>query len=179
MVVAIVGMIGAGKTTAVERFVKHGFHHIYFGQVVFDEMKRRGLAPGEAGERSVREELRAKFGMAVMAERSLPAIRAALAAGKDVVIGSLYSWEEFVLLREKLPEPIILVAVAASRAERYQRLLSRPERPLNTAEAESRDWSHVEKLNVGGPIAYADHTIASDGGLADFQQRLDVLIASL
>jgi dephospho-CoA kinase len=96
-------MPGAGKSEVTEALVGiHGFERVYFGQVVLDELLRRELAPTAESEQLVREQLRVAEGMAVMAARSLPVIKAALNEGRDVCVDGLYSSAEWELLLVRL-----------------------------------------------------------------------------
>ncbi|MFA5532238.1 MAG: dephospho-CoA kinase, partial [Candidatus Shapirobacteria bacterium] len=71
-IVCISGMCGAGKSVVSDFFVKNDFQFIRFGQLTLDEVKKRGLEVNEANERIIREEFRAKHGMAAFAILNLP-----------------------------------------------------------------------------------------------------------
>lgn len=176
---ALVGMPGAGKTICAEHLRGRGYFTLRFGAVVVDEVKRRGWEVIPANERSVREELRARHGMAAMAIISLPKLREALSRQRCIIIDGLYSFSEYKLLIDELGAPLVLVAIAAPRQLRYKRLSTRPERPLTPLEARERDMREIEALEKGGPIAIADYTLVNDGGPADLLRKLDALLASL
>ena len=161
-IAAIVGMAGAGKSVVASALTCYGLHYIHFGDITLDELKRRGLPVNEASERAVREEMRAMHGMAAYAVLNLGRIEAALAEG-SVVVDGLYSWEEYLVLKERFRERLVVVAVTASPATRRLRLASRPVRPLSAAEVDSRDRAEIERLNKGGPIAIADITLVNEG----------------
>ena len=170
-IIAVVGMCGSGKSEAVKFFVDKGFKRVYFGEVVMNEMKRLGLEVNEANERATRENLRKEFGMGAMAVKSLPLIEEFLKE-HNVVVESLYSWEEFKILKEKFGEAFKLLTIYTTKALRYERLLKRPFRPLTNDESKSRDISEIEKLDKGGPIAYTDYTVMNDGTLDEMNEEL-------
>lgn len=176
---ALVGMPGAGKTICAEHLMRRGFFSLRFGAVVVDEVQRRGLDVSPANERFVREELRARHGMAAMAAISLPKLRAALADGRNIIIDGLYSFSEYRLLDRKLGAPLLLVAVAAPRHLRYARLSQRPIRPLSAEEARERDILEIEHLEKGGPIAMADFTLLNDRTSEELLRQLDNLLDRL
>lgn len=176
---SLVGMPGAGKTICAEHLRGRGYFTLRFGAVVVDEVKRRGWEVNPANERIVREALRAEHGMAAMAVISLPTLKHALARHQSIIIDGLYSLSEYKLLIDELGAPLVLVAVAAPRRLRYQRLSARPERPLTPLEARERDMREIETLEKGGPIAMADYTLINDGAPSLLLQKLDALLESL
>jgi len=171
-------MAGSGKSEAARVFEDHGFTRVRFGDLTDGEIARRGLELNETNERRVREELRREHGMDAYARLSLPRIEAAL-AGADVIIDGLYSWEEYVFLKEHFGESLAVVAVWASPLTRYARLTARSDRGLTVAEAAGRDRAEIEKLNKGGPIAMADFTMVNQGSLAALRQAVERVIRKL
>ncbi|MCC7159770.1 MAG: AAA family ATPase [Ignavibacteria bacterium] len=170
-IIAVIGMCGSGKSEAVKFFVENGFKRVYFGEVVMNEMKRLGLEVNEQNERQTRENLRKEFGMGAMAVKSLPIIEEFISRN-NVVIESLYSWEEFKILKDKFGDAFKLLTIYTTKALRYERLLKRPFRPLTNKESMSRDISEIEKLDKGGPIAFADYLVMNDGSLEEMNEKL-------
>ena len=177
-VVSIVGMTGAGKSEVSKVFEQEGFTLIRFGDLTDEEMKRRGLKPGEASERLVRELLRREQGPAVYAELNQPRIEHALKSS-DAVIDGLDSWEEYTFLKNYYGEDLCSVAVWAPPKVRYERLISRPERCLTLEEAVSRDKAEIENTNKGGPIAMADSTIINQSSLENLKKKVERIISLL
>ena len=116
-----------------------------------EEIGRRGLTLNESHERHVREELRQQHGMAAYARLNLPRIDQARQQ-TNVVIDGLYSWEEYILLRDYYREYFQVVAVWASPQTRYGRLAARLTRPLTAEEADGRDRAEIENINKDGII---------------------------
>ena len=177
-VVAIVGMAGSGKSEVARAFEQHGFTRVRFGDVTDEEVKKRDLPLNEENERRVRELLRKEHGMAAYAKLNLPRIDAAL-KNSNVVVDGLYSWEEYLLLKDRYDDDFAVVAVWASPETRYARLSNRSVRPLTPAEAAGRDRTEIENSNKGGPIALADHTLINEGSLSDLEKQANKLLASL
>ncbi len=173
-IIAVIGMCGSGKSEAVKYFVDKGFRKVYFGDVVIKELKLRGLEINEANERKVREDLRKKLGMGVMALKSIDTIKEYFKTD-NVVIESMYSWEEFKIIKEAFGDAFELLAIYTTKKLRYERLRKREFRPLTTVEAISRDLSEIENLDKGGPIAYADYTIINDSDLIELNNKLEKL----
>ena len=100
VIIAILGLPGSGKTEAVKYLVeKYALPKVYFGDFLFDEMKRRNLEVNEKNERSVREELREKRGLLCFAEEVVKKIKK-LGEEKIIVVESLYSWEEYLYFKK-------------------------------------------------------------------------------
>jgi len=175
-IIATVGMCGSGKSVAGERLEGLGFAKVYFGGLTLAEVKRRGLEVNEKNERAVREELRRTHGMGAFAVLSLPAVESILAAGRRVLIDGLYSFSEYKILKEKFGDRLLVVAVFTPLSVRYERLARRTERPLTPAEAVSRDYSEIENIEKGGPIALADYTVVNDGTKEELVAGLDRIL---
>ncbi|HEY41672.1 MAG TPA: AAA family ATPase [Dehalococcoidia bacterium] len=177
-VVAIVGMAGAGKSEVARLFEKAGFTRVRFGDVTDEELRKRGQELNEENERRVRELLREEHGMAVYAKLNLPRIEAAL-ANSDVVIDGLYSWEEYLFLKEHYGGSLYLVSVWSSPAARYARLNGRRSRPLTPAETTERDRAEIENSHKGGPIAVADYLIVNESSLEELREQTEQIIAGI
>jgi dephospho-CoA kinase len=173
MLLAIVGMSGTGKSTTTRLLQEDlGYTIVYFGGVVMDEVKRRGLPPEQAYERPVREELRQTHGMAAMAVLSLPTILELIAEGKKVAIDGLYSGAEYDYLMENLPKKLYTIAVHSDRSLRYQRLAERPVRPLQHTEVDERDRSELGQLDKARPIVLADYHVLNNQDILDLDQAV-------
>jgi len=97
----------------------------------------------------------------------------------DVVIDGLYSWEEYIFLKDYYGEDLYVVAVWASPTTRYARLTTRLNRRLTLEEAASRDRTEIENTNKGGPIAIADFTIINESSLENLKREAKRIISSL
>lgn len=174
-IVAVVGMSGTGKSEVVKEFqTLHSFEYVYFGGAVVDEVKARGLEVNEINESAVREDLRAKHGMAAIAVLKLPAIEKALGEGKDVLIDGLYSQAEYQLLSEKFDESLVVIAVHSNKDLRIKRLGSRPIRSLTPDGVRSRDFREIVYVDKGGPIATADYHILNNGSMDELKKQVAV-----
>lgn len=173
--VAVVGLVGAGKTTASIYLEKKGFKRVRFGQVVIDEIKRRDLRVCEKNEKLVREGMRYKLGMDVMAKLNYPKIKKTLETG-NVVGDDIYSWDEYLYLKKKLKKRMIVLLIFASPRIRYQRMSRRKERSLSIRQARSRDHSDISNIQKAGPISMADDVIVNEGRIGELHQKVDVFL---
>jgi len=182
--VAIVGMCGSGKSVLADALAAEGYGYLRFGQIVLDEVKKRGVPPTEALEREIREDFREKLGMGAMAILNIPKFDELLQAG-NVVGDGLYSWDEYKILKEKYGENFFVVAVYAPPQIRYERLEKRFSDASDTAlrnrgfsreAATARDMAEIENIAKGGPIAMADYTILNIGTMAEYQEQIKKFI---
>ena len=169
----IVGMPGAGKTEIVDYIVSQGWPRIYFGGIMYDEMTKAGVEITPESQQIFREQLREREGKDFIARRALEYIGNLIDAGqKNIVIDGIYSWPEYKAVKQAYRE-LELVAVVAPRRVRHHRLANRPERPFTKEEAMHRDYTEIENIEKGGPIAIADHYIVNTGSLDDLHHKID------
>ena len=178
VIIAIVGMAGSGKSEVTDHLINLGFSKLRFGQVTIDILKKNNLKVNEKNEREVREKLRKDHGMEAYAKLNLPKIKQKLSETPNIVLDGLYSWEEYLFLKNKFPD-IKVIAVYCSPKTRYKRLKNRKIRPLKEQEAFSRDKSEIENLHKAGPIAMADYTIINESNLKELKLKINKLIQEL
>jgi dephospho-CoA kinase len=179
-VVATVGLCGTGKSVA-SKYIEEvkGFKSVYFGGYVLAEIKRRNLEINSANERVVRESLRREFGIDVIARRAAHDIDSQLEAGLNVVIDGLYSFSEFLYLKEKYDRRLFILALHAAKEIRYRRLGSRKVRPLTPQQVDERDFFEIKNIEKAGPIAIADYHIINDGTVEELHRNIDTILNKL
>ena len=179
VIVAVVGLCGAGKSEVTKIFLENKFEKVYFGDVTFNEMKKRNMEITPENERAMREELRATNDMAIYAKKSEPKIKKAYEEGKNVVVESLYSWSEYKYLKEIYKDDFKLLAVVTDRDLRAERLKNRPNRPLTDEEVTQRDYSEIENIEKAGPIAIADHFVLNNGAFEELKEQVQEYIDTI
>lgn len=171
---AIVGMSGSGKSVASDYLEKIGYKKVYFGAVTLDELKKANLEITPENEKMMRESLRKDFGMGAYAIKLLPIIEN-LYDKYDVVLDGLYSWDEYLILKERFSD-LKLIAIIADKDIRYDRISKRKIRPLTKEEVERRDIAEIENLKKGGPIVFADYYLYNNGDLEDYKKNLEKIL---
>lgn len=177
-IIAIVGMCGSGKSVASDYLVEKGYKKVYFGGVTMEKLKENNMEITPENEKYMREKLREELGMAAYAKILLPRI-IEYAEDSDVVLDGLYSWDEYVVLKDKLGDKLKMIAIIATRSLRYSRLNVRDFRPLTNEEAEKRDIAEIENLAKGGPIAMADYFILNDSTKEDYINSLENILNNI
>jgi dephospho-CoA kinase len=173
-IIAFVGLAGSGKSTAVDYLTHKGYPKVYFGGVIYDAMREAGIEITPESQTVFREEIRKKEGNDFVVKRIVKQIRGLIDAGQHHIIADgLYTWSEYKIMKHEFPGELTVVAVVAPRRIRHHRLANRPERPFTEAEASTRDWTEIENLEKGGPIAIADHYLMNDGDMDHLHKQID------
>jgi len=179
IILALVGMPGAGKSEAVCHLQKKGIPFVRFGEITDQGVLGLGLSLTPENEREYREKIRKEMGMAAYAIKAEPWIRSLLEKNNIIALDGLYSWEEYIYLKEKFPK-LTLIHIFAKPSKRYQRLSKRIVRPVPFEKSRERDLAEIEKLNKGGPIAIADYLLENDSdNLEDLYIKIDNLLTRL
>lgn len=174
--IAVVGMCGAGKTEVVNFLMeKLNAPKVYFGDCTFDRMKEEGLKLDYENERITREKIREELGMGAYATLSIPKIKGFLETNDTVIAESLYSWDEYKIMRDEFGDKFEVIAVYASPETRFKRLSERNnERPIKDIETfVKRDYTEIEGTDKGGPIARADYTIINETTIEELHTQLN------
>ena len=168
--VAVVGMCGSGKSVLCSYVTDMGWSSVYFGGVAVTQLKKNGIAVTEANERAIREQLRKDLGMGAFAVILKDEILEKLSKG-NVVLDGLYSWSEYIILKELLGDNLVILAVVANSEVRKNRLQSRPIRSLSAEMVDSRDVAEIENSEKGGPIAKADYYVINNGSERELKKQ--------
>lgn len=187
--ICLVGMGGAGKSEVAEYMMKqHKFGYFRFGQIVLDKVKETGLPPSEKLEKEIREKVRKEHGMAAMAILNRPKIESMIEVG-DVLGDGLYSWEEYLYLKDNYPEQFIVIAVYAPPTIRYDRLENRAERhgedenlrfrSFKKGESWDRDKNEIENVSKAGPIAMADFVLLNTSTRENLHTQIDKVLTEI
>ena len=173
-IIALVGLAGSGKSSAVEYLTEKGFPKIYFGGVIYKAMDEAGIEKTWDNQQQFREEIRRREGKDFVIKRVIKNIHALINAGQNkIVLDGLYTWSEYKFLKHEFPGQVVVIAIVTPKYLRYQRMAKRIERPMQPHEVDQRDWSEIENLEKGGPIAIADYFIINDGSLEQLHQKID------
>lgn len=175
--IAIIGMSGSGKSVATTYLENKGYSKIYFGGVIYDLMTKENIEITPDSQKIFRENLRKKHGMGVVAKILLPKIEESYDKTNTVLDG-LYSWDEYLILKEKFPN-LKLICICADKNIRYERVNIRKDRPFNREDIIKRDIAEIENSAKGGPIAFSDYYILNNGNLGDFYKRLDEILKNI
>lgn len=176
-ILAFVGMPGAGKSEAALHLSEKGLPRVYFGGILYDAMREKNIEITPSSQAAFREKIRAEEGNDFVVKRGIQQINNLIDGGqRRVLIDGLYTWDEYKILKHEFPGELTVVAILAPRNLRHRRLANRAERPFTAQEARDRDWSQIENMSTGGPIAIADYSIINDKDLESLHKQVDKLL---
>jgi dephospho-CoA kinase len=174
--IAVTGLSGAGKTTAIDHLKRVGVgEKVYLGQTVLNEVQARRLPPGTESEQLVRLDFRSQYGPGALAILAKDNVRALLNDGTNVLVDAVFEMEEYQHLRtctEGLRA--VLLAIEASFETRSRRLLGRLNRPHTPEQLKARDKTEVTQLRTGLVMEAADHKIVNEDSLEIFYEDVEL-----
>lgn len=179
-IIAFVGLAGSGKSTAADYITEKGYPKVYFGSVIFNAMKERGVEINPENEKTFRENYRVEKGNDIVVKTIAAEIHDLINSGQHRIIADgLYSWTEYKYLKHEFSGELTVVAIVADKKLRHRRLVNRPVRPFSQYEVDQRDWSEIENLEKGGPIAIADYFIINNDGKEKLHKDIDALLTNI
>lgn len=179
-IIAFVGMSGSGKSSAVDFLKQKNIPQVYFGGVILHALEEANIEINEKNEKFMREELRQKYGNDVIVKKIIDQINNLINAGqKRILADGLYSWTEYKILKKAFPKELKIIALVPDKTQRHKRVANRGVRPLNLEEVNSRDWSEIENLEKGGPIAMADYFIINNGSVSKTHKKIEKILKEI
>ncbi len=163
-IVAFTGMPGSGKTEAVKIAHRQGIKVVRMGDIIWDEVTRRGLRINEDNVGRIASELRVTQGKDIWARHALLKIRE-----EFVIIDGVRSYEEVETFKKRLTD-FTLVAIHASPTVRYHRILQRKRQDDATTleQLKKRDARELA-WGIGNVIAMADKMFINEGKLDELR----------
>lgn len=167
-VIGVVGLQGSGKTEVAKALARFDVPSVRMGDVVWEELKRRGQEITEANVAKVANEFRERDGLGAIAKRCVPLIEARGKGKRAVVVDGIRGAAEVEEFRRAFGGRFHLLAVQASEQVRYSRVASRG-RADDVATLERFRGKDRRELSwgLGGAFSQADFTITNEGALKE------------
>lgn len=180
MMIALSGLAGTGKTTAIELLEREGFgNRVYVGGFVTDHVAALGMPAGPVSEKRVRKQLRDEHGAAGLATLAMPQIVELLDANKTPLIDAIYSVAEREFYERTLSSRLHCISITTKLAVRISRLAARDVRPMNAQDLAQRDEYELNVLGLTDVLGIADHHIMNDGSLGELGSCLEEVLADI
>jgi len=176
-VIGLVGPIASGKGTVAQMFRERGYEYYSLSDMIREEAVRRGLDLKVTRIlQDLGDELRQKFGEAVLAERTVRKIN--MSEGRKIVIDSIRHPAEARFLKGALKATIVGVdALADIRWRRFQERgrdtnVKTIEEFLALDARETQEPDEPYKIDVTGCLKLADFTITNEGTPDDLMNEV-------
>ena len=174
-IIAFVGLVGSGRTAAVDYLCSQSIPKIHVGRQIID-----GARDGIDSEKDYAKKMRSLNGNDYFILRPIEQIKDLIRSGqRNVVIDGLYTWPEYKTLKREFAGSVIVIAIVTPKHLRKQRMAKRPVRPMTSPEVDERDRAEIEDIEKGGPIAAADYYIHNDSSLKKLQAEIDKVVLPL
>ncbi|MFH6786297.1 MULTISPECIES: AAA family ATPase [Methylobacterium] len=179
-VIGLCGFAGVGKSTALSYLAeKTNAGGVYLGDIVLEEVRRRGLPESRESEKIVRSELR-EHNRAELVSRSIEHIRQILISGRSVIVDAILLPEERECLIFSLSGyDVYILKISVELEHRVDRLGIRAKRPHTIGEIQDRDNFEVDRLHIDHVFKMATHAIDNNGVEEKFKNDLDEFIQAI
>jgi len=169
----LTGLPGSGKTVFSEVARSLGIPVITLGDVVREEVARRGLEPSQENILHIAQELRDRYGKEAIAMLASNKIIEFLKQSCLVVVDGIRSLEEVNYIKSSTNAEVFIVVVHASPKVRFARLLARGRSgdPKTWDEFVKRDFKELS-WGLGNVVALADKIMVNEGSIEEFKNKV-------
>jgi dephospho-CoA kinase len=168
----VTGMPLSGKTSVAEIMERHGYTKVDMGDVVRDEMEKRGIDVSETG--TFVNRMREENGMDAIAGLTIPYLEDL--ESEKIVITGMRGWSEKQRFEEEMDSGIKVIAVWSGRETRRERMGERKrEEDIQGQEFHERDIREIEN-GVGKLIALSSHLIKNEGTTSELERKVKELV---
>ena len=169
--IVTVGMPGSGKDELVGVARSMGLATLKMGDLVREEVRRRGLPNSNANLARIASEEREKHGAGVWAQRAIPKL-----IETRMLVDGCRSDTEVTVFRHNFGDLFVL-GIFASPETRHQRMSSRSRADDGGGLQEFFDRDRRElKWGIGAAFALADGMLVNEGGLEEFRRSARAMI---
>ncbi|RZN37868.1 MAG: flagellar hook-basal body complex protein FliE [Methanophagales archaeon ANME-1-THS] len=185
-VLAFVGAPAAGKTEAASVAREMGVPVITMGDVIRDELRRRGLSLNDENAGRIAHELRAHEGMDAIAKRCIPRIRRVEATGaqrakkKVIVIDGIRGIAEVERFKTEFGTDFVLIRIDAPLGLRYERITRRRRGDdLLSLEGFKEREERENRWGMREAMEKADKVVKNEGSLDEFKDAIKKILTDI
>jgi dephospho-CoA kinase len=171
--IVVTGMPAAGKNIVDQYARMHGYPYFSTGDIVREEIHKRGSRGDAQTSAKISTELRGVDGLGVT---RMAVDRVLKHKSQLVFIEGVRSWPEIELIRSKLPAT--LVAVVAPKEMRLARVKKRGREDDSVSYFDDRDRREIG-YGVAVCIALADAYILNTGTVDEALEQVEKIVAGL
>ena len=171
-IIAFTGMPFSGKTEAVQIAREKKIPIVRMGDMVWEEVKKRGLELSDKNVGFVANKMREKHGMHVWAERTVEKIKS-MDDVDFLVIDGIRNVEEIDIFKKELGEEFIVIAIEVSDKTRHERAMirSRQDDSKDIEKVKERDRREIG-WGLAEVIASSDIVISNEKDIESFKAEI-------
>jgi dephospho-CoA kinase len=171
MIIAITGLMGAGKDSAAMHLnEKHDFRWIDYAEILRSLLKEEGIAV----TRESMQNYRVREGRSFLAENAAEVIKT---SGDRIVITPMRTIEDYMIPKELFGA--VLVNVFASKPVRFNRLLG-GKYPMKTKEQfDSQQEREFQIYDFDRLFEMADYVVDNNSSIVELKKEIDKLVEVL
>jgi len=182
MIIGLTGTKASGKGEIAKILEQNGFAYSSTSDRVREEAVSKGLVNYTIKDlQDIGNDLREKFGLGVLAKRTLELIK----GNENVVIDGIRNLGEIEELKRQ--GNFVLIAVDASQEKRFERLIARkresdPKTYSDFLKMDERDLGKEEKNSgqqVGKCIEQADYTLENNETIEELQKKIEEVFGKI
>jgi predicted RNA binding protein with dsRBD fold (UPF0201 family)/adenylate kinase family enzyme len=179
-IIAFVGLPLSGKSTAAKVAEELGIPVVVMGDIVREEVRRRGLELTDENAGRVATELREKEGMDAIAKRCIPIIREKAKEKGIVVVDGIRGIAEVERFKKEFGDDFILINIESPIELRFERALKRKrDDDIKTIEELKRRDERELSWNMGEAMRVANFTIENTSDIQTFVEKIRDLLNQL
>ena len=169
----------SGKSEAVQIAKDMGIPVVRMGDMVWDEVKKRGLKINDGNVGTIANQMREQHGKDIWAKRTIEKIRL-LKNAESIVIDGIRNAEEISTFKKELKGDFIIIAVEVPDELRHKRALSRgrEDDSKNLDRIKERDKREIG-WGIDTVIASADMVIINDKSVKEFHEKIKDVLSKL
>ncbi len=178
-IIAFTGMPFSGKTEAVKIAREMDIEIIRMGDLVWDEVKKRGLKLSDKNVGFIANEMRKKFGKDIWAMRTVEKLKTKNKI-QTILIDGVRSYEEVLSFKKNLGNNFILIAINSSDYLRHKRALIRGREDDSNVirKIKERDKREIE-WGIKEAIKHSDINVSNNDSLKDLRIKIIKIFKNL
>jgi len=171
-IIAFTGMPFSGKTEAVQIAREKKIPIVRMGDMIWEEVKKRGLELSDKNVGFIANEMREKHGMHVWAEKTVEKIKS-MDDVDFLVIDGIRNVEEIDIFKKELGEEFIVIAIEVSDKTRHERAMirSRQDDSKDIEKVKERDRREIG-WGLAEVIASSDIVISNEKDIESFRAEI-------
>ena len=179
-IIAFVGLPLSGKSTAAKVAEELGIPVVVMGDIVREEVRRRGLELTDENAGKIATELREKEGMDAIAKRCIPIIREKAKEKGIVVVDGIRGIAEVERFKKEFGDDFILINIESPIELRFERALKRKrDDDIKTIEELKKRDERELSWNMGEAMKVANFTIENASDIQTFVEKIRDLLNQL